>query len=110
MAVTLDTGALVLADKNDRRFWAWWKRAVQLGEDLNVATPVMAQAWRDGGRQASLSRVLRACRFVPMCDAMSRAAWSSTDPARAAVVADLVTANYDLLVAYRAASNCYYGS
>jgi hypothetical protein len=30
VAVTLDTGALVAADRNDRRFWAWWKRATAL--------------------------------------------------------------------------------
>ena len=92
MAVTLDAGALLLADRSDRRFWAWWKRAVQLGEDLTVPAPVLAQAWRDGSQQSNLSRMLKACRFVPMSEALSRRSGELCGRTRTADVVDALVA------------------
>lgn len=72
MAVTLDTGALVAADRNDRRFWAWWKRATALSVVATVPAAVIAQAWRDGARQANLARVLGGCSVAVMDDPIAR--------------------------------------
>src|SRR5260370_15625690 len=57
-SVTYDTGALVAAERNDRRMWAL--HAVLLAEEVApvVPAPVLAEAWRGGPRQASLSRLL----------------------------------------------------
>jgi hypothetical protein len=59
--VTYDTGALVAADRNDRRMWAL--HAGFLAEEVapTVPTPVLAEAWRGSARQASLARFLALC-------------------------------------------------
>jgi hypothetical protein len=54
--VTYGTGALVAADRNNRRMWAL--HAGYLTEEVipAVPAPVLAEAWRGGSRQASLVR------------------------------------------------------
>lgn len=66
--VTYDTGALVAAERNDRRMWAL--HAGFLAEEVVpvVPAPVLAQAWRGGSRQASLSRLLDLCDVEPMSE------------------------------------------
>jgi hypothetical protein len=61
MGVTYDTGALIAADRNDRAMWAL--HAGFLAEEVapTVPSPVIAEAWRGGGRQANLSRFLALC-------------------------------------------------
>lgn len=63
--VTLDTGALIAASRNDRRFWVWWKWLTSKGLVASVPSPVVAQAWRTG-RDARLTVVLGGCREVPL--------------------------------------------
>ena len=55
--VTYDTGALIAAERNDRRMWAL--HAGLLAEEVVpvVPVPVLAEAWRGGARQASLVRL-----------------------------------------------------
>jgi hypothetical protein len=71
--VTYDTGALVAADHNDRRMWAL--HAGFHAEEVvpTVAAPVLAEAWRGGARQASLSRFLRLCAIEPLTEHQARA-------------------------------------
>lgn len=59
--VTYDTGALIAADRNDRAMWAL--HAGLLAEEalVTVPAPVVAEAWRGGGRQANLARLLAMC-------------------------------------------------
>lgn len=59
--VTYDTGALIAADRNDRRMWAI--HAGFLAEEVApiVPAPVLAEAWRGGARQANLARFLALC-------------------------------------------------
>jgi hypothetical protein len=70
--VTYDTGALVAAERNDRRMWAL--HAGFLAEEVVpvVPAPVLAEAWRGGSRQASLSRLLDLCGVEPMSDEQAR--------------------------------------
>jgi predicted nucleic acid-binding protein len=70
--VTYDTGALVAADRNDRRMWSL--HAGFLAEEVApvVPTPVLAEAWRGGSRQASLSRLLAMCDVEPMSEEQAR--------------------------------------
>ncbi len=56
--LTLDTGALIAFERNDRKVVALIARAVELGYSLAVPAGVVGQAWRDGRRQARLSRLL----------------------------------------------------
>jgi hypothetical protein len=70
--VTYDTGALVAAERNDRQMWAL--HAGYLAEEVipTVPAPVLAEAWRGGSRQASLSRLLRMCDTEPMSEELAR--------------------------------------
>lgn len=69
--VTLDTGALIAASRDDRRFWVWWKWLTLKGLVASVPSPVVAQAWR-GPRDARLAMVLGGCREVPLDGTASR--------------------------------------
>jgi hypothetical protein len=71
--VTYDTGALVAADRNDRRMWAL--HAGFLAEEVapTVPTPVLAEAWRGSARQASLSRFLALCEIEVLSGEQARA-------------------------------------
>jgi predicted nucleic acid-binding protein len=70
--VTYDTGALVAGERNDRRMWAL--HAAFLAEEIVpvVPAPVLAQAWRGGARQASLSRLLALCEIEPLDESQAR--------------------------------------
>lgn len=59
--VTYDTGALIAADRNDRRMWALQAGFLALEVSPTVPAPVLAEAWRGGARQASLARLLALC-------------------------------------------------
>jgi predicted nucleic acid-binding protein len=56
--LTLDAGALIAFERNDRRVVAMLLRALQLGAGLAVPAGVVGQTWRDGRRQARLARLL----------------------------------------------------
>ena len=60
MKVVLDTGALIALDRNDRAVWSAL-RAARAGDAIVVPATVIAQAWRDGRRQARLVLALRGC-------------------------------------------------
>lgn len=70
--VTYDTGALLAAERNDRRLWAL--HAGFLAEEVvpTVPAPVLAQAWRGGSRQASLARLLALCDVEEMSESQAR--------------------------------------
>lgn len=59
--VTYDTGALIAADRNDRRMWALQAGFLALEVSPTVPAPVLAEAWRGGARQASVARLLALC-------------------------------------------------
>ena len=71
--ITYDTGALIAAERNDRRMWAL--HAAFLAEEVvpTVPAPVLAEAWRGGSRQASLARLLTMCEIEDLTEARSRA-------------------------------------
>jgi hypothetical protein len=66
--VTYDTGALIAAERNDRRMWAL--HAGFLAEEVVPTVPaaVLAEAWRGGSRQASLARFLALCAIDPLTE------------------------------------------
>lgn len=57
--VTLDAGALIALDKNDRRVIALLARAHEIGARITVPASALAQAIRQPARQARLSRLVR---------------------------------------------------
>jgi hypothetical protein len=71
--VTYDTGALIAADRNDRRMWALHAGFLALEVSPTVPTAVLAEAWRGGSRQASLARLLALCTAEPLTDEQAKA-------------------------------------
>ncbi|TAN34682.1 twitching motility protein PilT [bacterium] len=70
--VTYDTGALVAAERNDRRMWAL-HAGFLAGEVVpTVPAPVLAEAWRGGPRQASLARFLALCVVEAMSEGQAK--------------------------------------
>lgn len=61
MGITYDTGALIAAERNDRRMWALHAGYLALEIHPSVPAPALVQAWRGGRGQASLARFLRPC-------------------------------------------------
>jgi hypothetical protein len=89
VGVTYDTGALLAAERNDRRMWAL--HAGFLDEDVipTIPAPVLAQAWRGDPRQASLSRLLTPCRVEAMTETTARAVGTLAARANHADVVDV---------------------
>lgn len=59
MSVTLDAGALIAFERNDRSVVAVIARAIEHRLRLAVPAGVVGQTWRDGRRQVALVRLLR---------------------------------------------------
>jgi hypothetical protein len=57
--VTLDAGALIALDRDDRRVVVLLARARETGAQMTVPAPALAQAIRRPERQARLSRLIR---------------------------------------------------
>jgi hypothetical protein len=72
--VTLDAGALSALDKGDRRMIALLQQLVQQRRGIRIPSGVVGQAWRDGRRQVTLARLLRAreVEAVPLDGPLSR--------------------------------------
>jgi len=73
--VTLDAGALIALDRGDGRMIALLERALDAKRLFHVPAGAVAQAWRDGARQATLARFLRAVEVEvePLDEPLARA-------------------------------------
>ena len=58
-SVTLDAGALIALDRDDRRLIALLARIAESGGRVTVPATALAQAMRRPARQARLSRLIR---------------------------------------------------
>jgi rRNA-processing protein FCF1 len=74
--IVLDTGALIAIERGDERMSALLQAS--LGRPVRFLVPanVLAQAWRDGTRQARLSLFLKApeVEVLPLSEAQAKAA------------------------------------
>lgn len=57
---TLDTGALIAIERGNPRIRALLAEALRRQQAIRVPSGALAQAWRDGSRQALLARFVRA--------------------------------------------------
>jgi hypothetical protein len=57
-ALILDTGALIALESRDRRAAGYIQRAREIGAPIFIPAGVVAQAWRNGSRQARLAALL----------------------------------------------------
>lgn len=73
MALILDAGALIAAEKRDRRVRARLTVAWEERLPVQTGSTVLAQVWRGGSRQASLSRVLAGVDVRPLDEEDARA-------------------------------------
>ena len=73
MGVTYDAGALVAADRGERRVWARHRALLSLREVPTTPAPVVAQAWRRGSQQALRARLLVGSDIEPMNDDQTHA-------------------------------------
>lgn len=71
--LTIDAGALIAADRNERAAWSAKARALSNGTTPVIPTPALMQAWR-GGRNANLARFLRGCLVEPLDEQLARLA------------------------------------
>ena len=76
MGITYDSGALIAADRAERRVWARHRALLALREVPTVPAPVLAQSWRGGGRQALLARLLAGCDVEALDDGQACAVGS----------------------------------
>jgi hypothetical protein len=89
MGVTYDTGALIAADRGERRIWGRHRALLALREVPTVPAPVIAQSWRGGSRQALLARLLAGCDIEALDDGQARSVGSL---AATAATTDIVDA------------------
>lgn len=87
--LTLDTGALIAADRGDARFWLFWKASTDLTK--RIPAPVVAQAWR-GARNARMAKVIDGCFVVPLDLEMAQEVGQLCGRARTRDVVDAVVA------------------
>jgi hypothetical protein len=74
--VTLDAGALIAFERNDRRVVTAIARALETRLSIAIPAGVVGQVWRDGRRQVMLARLLgsSAIDVEPLDDVNARAA------------------------------------
>jgi len=90
-AAVYDAGALIAADRNDRRFWADHRARLE-GEVVPVVpAPVVGQVSRSPS-QVPLRRLLRGCDVVPMTEQGAHEAGALLAAARTSNVIDAVVA------------------
>ncbi|MGH3547794.1 MAG: hypothetical protein ACRDQU_06695 [Pseudonocardiaceae bacterium] len=93
-----DTGALIAAEGGDATMWRIHRAALEAKAPPLVPAPVIAQAWRNGVKQALLARFLHGCDKV---DFTSQIAYAVGELLAAAGTTDVVDAAVVLLAARR---------
>jgi rRNA-processing protein FCF1 len=68
-----DSGALMAADRDDRRVWAIHTRALQRGVRPIVPAGCVVEAWHDQ-HQAKLARLLDGCEIEPLTEERAKRA------------------------------------
>jgi hypothetical protein len=72
MGVTYDSGALIAADRAERRMWARHRALLARRQVPTVPAPVVAQSWRGSPRQVQLVRLLTGCDVEALDDGHAR--------------------------------------
>lgn len=66
MGVTYDAGALIAAERNERRMWLRHRAFLSNRVVPTVPAGVVAQTWKGGSRQTTLARLLVGCDIEPL--------------------------------------------
>jgi hypothetical protein len=86
--VTYDSGALVAAERGERRMWARHQALLLRRVVPVVPAPVVAQCWRGTPRQAQLARLLAGCDVEALDDTRARATGTLAGRARTSDIVD----------------------
>jgi hypothetical protein len=100
--LTFDAGALIALDRGDRRIIALIREALAEHVEVRVPAGVVGQAWRNGSRQATLSRFLKA-REVHIVGLDEHVARACGELCAAAGTADVIDAS--VVIAARASGD-----
>jgi hypothetical protein len=92
--LTLDSGALIAAEKGEKRFWTYWEEALDRRAVVTVPVVVVAQVWRGHRRGGRESYSLRAAHQT-----WSTPSWSSVRPLGVMPSSPRVAVELDELVA-----------
>jgi predicted nucleic acid-binding protein len=84
--LTLDTGALIAAEKRARRFAIIWEEHLDRGSLATVPAVVVAQVWR--GNSPIVARLLQACEVQVLDEELARKVGELLARARTADVTD----------------------
>lgn len=88
--LTLDSGALIGFERQDRRTLTHLKLAQELGHELTVPTAVIVEAWRGGPRSARVASLLEACIVEPLLLSLTQIAGEAIAAVKGATVVDAV--------------------
>lgn len=69
--LTYDMGALIAAERGDRRMWALHRRALERGAAPVVPAPVLVEGWRGAVQTA---RLMQGCQVEELGETAARAA------------------------------------
>ena len=86
--ITYDSGALIAAERGERRMWARHRALLVRRAVPVVPAPVVAQCWRGTPRQAQLARLLAGCEVEVLDDRRARATGTLAGRARATDIVD----------------------
>jgi hypothetical protein len=86
--LTLDSGALIAAEKQDRHFWTMWEEALERGALVTVPAPVVAQVWR--GNRPLIARLLQACQVEALDEAGAKRVGELLAKSRTPVIVEAV--------------------
>jgi hypothetical protein len=85
---TYDSGALIAAERGERRMWARHRALLLRRVIPTVPAPVVARCWRGTPRQAQLARLLAGCDVEALDDTRARAAGTLAGCARTTDIVD----------------------
>ena len=86
--VTYDSGALIAAERSERRIWARHRALLLRRIVPTIPAPVIAQCWRGTARQAQLARLLAGCEIESLDETKARATGILAGRARTADIVD----------------------
>jgi len=84
--LTLDTGALIAAEKRARSFWALWERALELRAPVTIPAAVLGQVWR--GNSPVVARLLASCNVENLDETAAKRAGELLAASRTSDVVD----------------------
>jgi hypothetical protein len=87
--VTYDSGALIAAERGERRMWARHRALLLRRVIPTVPAPVVAQCWRGTPYPAPLTRLLAGCQVETLDDTRARATGTLAGRARATDIVDV---------------------